>query len=194
MDDTDHSDDDADARPAGPRPRRAKAPPPAAGPEALQAAVDTCLRLLRVRARSSQELQLALGRRGYSAQTQGEALERLRGWGYLDDARFARERATSLLSRGRLGPRAVLQRLEAQGVDAEAARAALGEAREAVAFEPLQAARHLLQKRGLLDPGRPLDARGRARAARLLHGRGFSEDVIAALLGQGALDPLGSDD
>ena len=190
MDDTDPSNDD----PRRPRRQRAKAPPAQEGPEALQAAVDACLRLLRLRARSSQELQQALTRRGYSARTQDEALERLRGWGYLDDARFARERATSLLSRGRLGPRAVLQRLEAQGVDAEAARAALGEAREAVAFEPLQAARQVLEKRGLLGPGQPLDARGRARAARLLHGRGFSEDVIASLLGQGALDPPGSDD
>ena len=184
---------DEDSSPQQPRPRRqrAKPPPAAQGPEALQAAVEACLRLLRLRARSSQELQSALARRGFSALTQGEALERLRGWGYLDDARFARERATALLGRGRLGPRAVLQRLEAQGVAGEAARAALGAATEATAFEPLQAARRVLEKRNLLTPA---DPKARARAARLLHGRGFSEDIVAALLGQGALDPSGPDD
>ena len=186
------SDEDSSSGAApGPRPRRAKAPPAQTGPEALQAAVDVCLRLLRLRARSSQELQLALARKGYSAHTQGEALERLRGWGYLDDARFARERAAALLERGRLGPRAVLQRLEAHGVALEEARSALGQAREAVGFEPLEAARQVLQKRRLLEPEGP---KARARAARLLHGRGFSEDVIAALLGQGALDPSGAED
>lgn len=192
------SDDDAGDGAGGaasrPRRTRAKQPPAPEGPEALQAALEACLRLLRARARSSQELALALERRGYSALTQGEALERLRGWGYLDDARFARERAASLLGPGRLGPRAVLERLAAHGVDDAAARAAVGAASEAVDFEPLEAARRVLQKRRLLPPSPEapsavLTPKEQARAARLLLGRGFSEEVVSALLGQAALDP-----
>ena len=193
----DEADDGAGGGASRPRRIRAKQPPAPEGPEALQAALEACLRLLRARARSSQELALALERRGYSALTQGEALERLRGWGYLDDARFARERAASLLGPGRLGPRAVLERLAAHGVDDAAARAAVGAASEAVDFEPLAAARRVLQKRRLLpsspgSPGSPptaLAPKERARAARLLLGRGFSEEVVSALLGQAALDP-----
>jgi regulatory protein len=63
-----------------------------------------------------------------------------------------------------------------------------------VDFEPLEAARRVLQKRRLLPPpagsaSAALAPKERARAARLLLGRGFSEDVVSALLGQGALDP-----
>nr|WP_228530732.1 MULTISPECIES: RecX family transcriptional regulator [Myxococcaceae] len=149
---------------------------------------------MRARARSTRELALALERRGFSEATRDEALERLRGWGYLDDARFARERAGALLSRGRLAPAAVLQRLEAQGVEGAAARAALGEASAEAGFDARSAARALLQKRRLLPGAAPLGPRDRARAARLLLGRGYSEDLVNELLGAGALDPPGGED
>lgn len=48
------------------------------------------------------------------------------------------------------------------------------------------------ERRGLL--GRPLGPKERARAGRLLHSRGFSEDVIQRLLGEPSLDPSGLDD
>ena len=156
----------------------------AQGPEALQAALDACLRLLRARAQQP-GAALALERRGFSALTQGEALERLRGWGYLDDARFARDRAAACCATGGSGPAAVLQRLAgARGGGDAAARAAVAAASEAVDFDPLEAAaRQVLEKRRLLPP-RPEPAaehpKEQARAARLLLGRGFSEDVVAA--------------
>jgi regulatory protein len=50
----------------------------------------------------------------------------------------------------------------------------------------------VLEGRGLL--GRPLDAKERARAGRLLDSRGFSEDVIHRLLGEPSLDPSGPDE
>jgi regulatory protein len=93
----------------------------------------------------------------------------------------------------------VLERLAAHGVDDAAARAAVAAASEAVDFEPLEAARRVLQKRRLLPPSPDASSAGRApavltpkeqaRAARLLLGRGFSEEVVSALLGQAALDP-----
>lgn len=162
------------------------------GPEAVRRATEACLRLLARRSRSRHELSQALERKGFSAQVQEQVLERLKGYGYVDDAGFARERATSLLRRGRLGPQGVLQRLQAHGLPGEEAREALAAASGALEFDALAAARQVLERRGL--SGRPLAPRERARAARLLHSRGFPEDVIQQLLGDPSLDPPGLDD
>ncbi|MDY7228882.1 regulatory protein RecX [Hyalangium rubrum] len=164
----------------------------AEGPEAVKQATDMCLRLLAMRARSRHELTLALKRKGFSAEVQAQVLEKLQGYGYIDDASFARDRAASLLRRGRLGPEGVLQKLEAHGLKGEEARAALATASGAVAFEPLEAARKVLEQRRLW--GRELAPKERARAGRLLHSRGFSEDVIHRLLGEPSLDPSERDD
>lgn len=166
--------------------------PEADGPEVVKRATDACLKLLAVRARSQHELRQALARKGYSERVCDEVLEKLQGYGYVDDARFARDRAASLLGKGRLGPSGVLQRLQAHGLDGEAAREALSAASGAVAFDALATARQALEKKGLL--GRPLSAKERARAGRFLHGRGFSEDVIHRLLGEASLDPSESED
>jgi regulatory protein len=162
------------------------------GPEAIQRATDACLRLLKARARSRHELDAALQRKGYSERVREEVLQKLQGFGYLDDARFAKDRAASLLGRGRLGPQAVLQRLAAHGLSEDAASKAVSEARGEVEFDALATARQVLEKRGL--SGRSLTPQERARAGRLLHSRGFSEDVIHRLLGEASLDPSDSDD
>ncbi len=72
--------------------------PEADGPEAVKRATDACLRLLAVRARSQHELRQALARKGYSERVCDEVLENLKGYGFVDDARFAKDRAASLLS------------------------------------------------------------------------------------------------
>ncbi|WP_224243385.1 regulatory protein RecX [Hyalangium gracile] len=162
------------------------------GPEAVQRATEACLRLLAVRARSRHELRLYLTRKKFSIPVQDQVLEKLQGFGYVDDARFARERAASLLQKGRLGPQAVLHRLEAHGLGAEEAREALAAATGAVDFDSLAAARQVLERRGML--GRRLDAKEHARAGRLLLSRGFSEEVVQRLLGEPSLDPPGLDD
>ncbi|MFL5346433.1 MAG: regulatory protein RecX [Hyalangium sp.] len=162
------------------------------GPEAVRRATEMCLRLLAMRARSRHELRLALERKQFSAQVREQVLEKLQGLGYVDDARFAKDRAASLLQKGRLGPQAVLQRLEAHGLGSEEAREALSAATGAVEFDPLEAARKVLEGRGLL--GRRLEPKEQARAGRLLHSRGFSSDVIQRLLGEPSLDPSGLDD
>lgn len=161
-------------------------------PEEVRRATDACLRLLAVRARSQHELLTALGRKGFSEPVCERALEKLRGWGYLDDERFAQERAAVLLQRGRYGPRAVQQRLEAHGLSPEAATRAVSSASGAVEFDPEAAARQVLEKRGL--SGRKLEPKERARAGRLLVSRGFSEDVIQRVLGDVTLEPSGLDD
>ncbi|RKH37691.1 regulatory protein RecX [Corallococcus sicarius] len=162
------------------------------GPEAVQRATDACLRLLAVRARSRHELTLALERKGYASPVREAVMARLEQWGYLDDAKFARERAASLLGKGKLGPRAVLQRLQAHGLEGAVARQALASAKDAVGFDALAAARQVLERRRLA--GRPLDAKEQARAGRLLLSRGFAPDVVTQLVGEPSLDPSGQDE
>jgi regulatory protein len=163
-----------------------------ASPEEVRRATDACLRLLAVRARSRHELLTALKRKGFSEPVRQAALEKVRGWGYLDDERFARERAAVLLRKGRYGPRAVLQRLQAHGLSRETANEAVVSASGAVEFDAEAAARQVLERRGLL--GRKLEPKEKARAGRLLFSRGFSSDVIQRVLGDAALEPSGLDD
>jgi regulatory protein len=155
-------------------------------------ATDACLKLLSVRARSRHELVKALERKGFTEPVREAALKKVEGWGYLDDERFARDRATVLLQRGKYGPRAVKQRLEAQGLSREAASRAVASASGEVGFDAEAAARQVLERRGLA--GRALEPKEQARASRLLVSRGFSEEVIQRLLGVAVLEPSGPDD
>ncbi|ATB27411.1 regulatory protein RecX [Melittangium boletus] len=155
-------------------------------------ATDACLKLLSVRGRSRHELLLALERKGFSEPVRERALSRVEGFGYLDDARFARDRAEVLLRRGRYGPRAVEERLQAHGLSREAASEAVASASGELGFDAEASARQVLEQRGLL--GRVLAPKDRARAGRLLFSRGFSEEVIHRLLGDATLEPSGPDD
>lgn len=174
--------------------RRAKREPAAeaTSPGAGGDAVAVALRLLSFRARSRHEIDLALSRRGFDAQAVARAMARLDGWGYLNDARFARERARTLLASGRFGRAAVQRRLAAHGIDAVEAKAALAEAERELGYDAAAAARAVLERRGLF--GRALTLKEKAKAGRLLLGRGFTRDVIAALVGELPLDPGGGDD
>ena len=161
-------------------------------PEEVKRATDACLRLLAVRARSRHELLTALERKGFSEPVRTVALEQVTGWGYLDDERFARDRAAALLRKGRYGPQAVEQRLQAHGLSREAASEAVAQARDSMEFDAEAAARQVLEQRGL--SGRKLEPKEHARAGRLLFSRGFSEDVIQRVLGDATLEPSGPED
>ena len=143
--------------------------------------MDAALRLLSIRARSRRELKLALARKGFAESQQDAVLSRLVELSYIDDARFARDRASALLRNGKLGPRAVLQRLCAHGLTEDEAKQALAEAERALGLDPLATARSLLERRGL--SGRPLPTKEQAKAARLLRARGFADGTIEQLLG-----------
>jgi len=158
--------------------------------EGADAALRAALRLLAARSRSRQELRIALQRRGFSASQQNATLARLDSLGYLDDRRFARQRAATLLSGG-FGPRAVVGRLIAQGLSDEEARRGLRDGESQIGFDELESARTLLRKRQLEGAK---DRKSLARAVRLLGARGFSEKVIERLTGELPLDPEGQCD
>lgn len=146
-------------------------------------ALSAALRLLTIRGRSRHEVRLALEKKGFSSAIVSEVIGRLEELGYLDDATFATRRAEALLRNGRFGGRAVLQRLRAHGLNEAEARRALAAAEAELKFDPRAAAVSLLESRGLA--GRALEPKEKAKAARLLLGRGFSQSLVAELVGEG---------
>ena len=130
-------------------------------------ALDRAQRALARRDHSSASLRAKLDRAGISEPAQAEALEVLARAGYLDDARYARDRAAHLAARG-YGDEWIRGDLEAQGVPAEAVGPALDELER----ERERAAREAVRLGGGL------------RAARALARRGFAEESLEALVAQ----------
>ena len=113
-----------------------------------------------------------------SESAQAAALDALEHAGYVDDARYARERAALLADRG-YGDAWIRADLERQGVDRETAEAAVA----ALEAEPERALREAAA------------AGGGLRAIRSLGRRGYSEDaldaVAAALVADDAPEGVG---
>ena len=129
-------------------------------------ALTLATRALRHRDLSERRLADRLARSGVRAPERAEALETLSRAGYVDDARYALERARSLAARG-LGDRAIRFALERDGIDAETGEQALA------ALEPEATRAEALATR-----------KGRTRAtARYLARRGFGEEAVEAAVG-----------
>jgi regulatory protein len=128
-------------------------------------ALDRAVRALARRDHSTESLRAKLERAGISERAQGDAVETLARAGYLDDARFAHDRAAHLAARG-YGDLWIRADLEAQGVEAEIAEPALA------TLEP--EAERAVREAGKLGGG--------VRAVRSLDRRGFSEDSLEGLI------------
>ncbi len=135
--------------------------PDSARTEALAIAT----RALARREHSRRSLLERLQRAGVSANDAEAVVEELGQSGLVDDARFAQERARVLAERGK-GNAAIVFELERAGVDAAGIEAALA----GVDSESERAAA-LVARRGAT-----------AATARLLAGRGFDVELVAALV------------
>ena len=128
-------------------------------------AVETALRALRFRDRTTAELDARLEQRGVGEAEREQALETLERIGYVDDERFARSRAERLAERGS-GDALIRDDLERRGVAAEIVEAALAE------LEPERSrAARIVERRG---PGE--------KTARYLAGKGFGEDALEGIV------------
>jgi regulatory protein len=146
---------------------------PGSAREEREQALERAVRALGRRDHSAASLRAKLERAGISETTQEETVETLARAGYLDDERFALERAARLAERG-YGNDRIRADLEARGVAAEACQRALA------ALEP-ERDRAFRHARTL---GRS------ARAVRTLQRRGFSEEALEAVLAESvAEDP-----
>jgi regulatory protein len=150
----------------------------------LARAKNVALRYLAARARTEAQVRERVAR----AELSGEA-DAVVAWlvrlGYLDDAAYARARARSLVSAGRVGPRLAERRLVAAGIERGPAREAVAEA--LAAADPggegeVALCRALAERRARGELG-ALDDRARRRLARFLLARGFSGSAVARTLG-----------
>jgi regulatory protein len=131
-------------------------------------AVETALRALRFRDRSTAELDACLEQRGVDAAERERALETLERIGYVDDGRFACARAERLADRGS-GDALIRDDLERRGVAAEIVDAALA------GIEPeRERAARIVERRG---PG--------VKTMRYLAAKGFGEDALESIVAQG---------
>ena len=128
-------------------------------------AVETALRALRSRDRSTAELDARLAGKGVGETEREQVLETLERIGYVDDERFARARAKQLADRGS-GDALIRHDLETRGVAPEVVEAALAELEP----ERVRAARIVAR-------------RGRSvKTARYLASRGFDGDALEGVV------------
>ncbi len=130
------------------------------------------LRILSRRDFSTAELRKRLHDKGYHREPVEATLLRCQELGYLDDGRFAVNRATSLMNQGRaVGPR-VLHDLRQRGISEDLAEQALAKARESLDEESLLA--DLLVRRFPEFNYNTAAAKEKRRVINFLQRRGFA--------------------
>ncbi|HUG64356.1 MAG TPA: RecX family transcriptional regulator [Gaiellaceae bacterium] len=138
------------------------------------AALESALRALSHRDRSSAQLEQYLADRGFGEEERRAALEALARTAVVDDERYADNRACALGGRG-AGDASIRQDLSTAGVTDEEIEHALA------GLEPeRQRAERIVARRG-----------SSAKTARYLTGKGFSEDVVRSVVAQGVGETLG---
>ncbi|MDA7418570.1 recombination regulator RecX [Xenophilus arseniciresistens] len=138
------------------------------------------LRLLSQREHSRAELERKLAAHEEEPGTLAQALDELQARGFISEARVVQ----SVLHQraARLGSARIRQELQAKGIDAEA----VAQAVQSLQGTELERARALWQRR-FAEP--PTEPRERARQMRFLMTRGFSAEVVARVLREGAQAP-----
>jgi regulatory protein len=139
---------------------------------------EVALRLLAMRARSTEDLRGRLRRRGYAPEEIEPVIARLTAAGYLDDAGFARSWVRSRAHRA-FGPARLARELRAKGVPEAEVAAVLGEA--AAAQDVRQAAEVAASRKLHALRGLAPEVVRRRLAAHLLR-QGFTMDVVLDLL------------
>ncbi len=140
---------------------------------------EAALRLLAVRARSEGELLDRLRRRGFADDVAAGVISSLAEVGLVDDVAFARAWADERMRLKPVGPRRLRQELLARRVDSELVARVVSETYGE--HSELELARRAAQRRRRTGSG-PTAAKERARLRSFLLRRGFSHDIVAAVL------------
>ena len=140
------------------------------------------LRLLARTERSSYDLADRLRKKGFDSAAIEAALERCRAFGYLDDTRFARSRARSLVQSGRAVGGRLLADLSRHGIDPETAQAAFDEARGDRDERALLS--ELAERRFPEFSWLTADDRSRRRVVQYFLRRGFSLSLVLTFFQQ----------
>ncbi|MBQ6351979.1 MAG: regulatory protein RecX [Lentisphaeria bacterium] len=161
-------------------------------PKKAISALDKAMRLLAVRAYSTNELTQRLFRSGFPPDEVEAAVRECEKRHYLNDRLFAEDCAEMWLERGH-GARSIRHKLYQRGVPAELAAAAIAGTEEQ---EPEAACTAIRSKLPSLLR-EPDPRKRRAKALRFLAGRGFTGNAAAAamkLLAQAAADAEDGED
>ena len=149
-------------------------------------------RLLALRAHSEKELRDKLLRGGFSEPVVAAVIEKCREFGYLNDGRFARQRARELAVNRLAGDRRIALDLIERGIPEELCRQAISDVRAELSEE--DAVERLLRKkaRGVGVSG--MDGREKMRMARSLMGKGFPTGLIIRKLKRTGEEGVHGDD
>ncbi|MGC4190353.1 MAG: regulatory protein RecX [Thermomicrobiales bacterium] len=155
----------------------------------IRRAVAAALNALAYRARSEGEIAQRLRQKGFAPDAIEDALERLRGWHYVDDRDFAARWIENRQDHRPRSERMLAQELRQKGVDADTIATTIADA----AIDEVADARNLAEKQraklSALDP----ETQSR-RITAFLSRRGYSWDVIRRALEAEPDDSFPEDD
>ncbi len=135
-----------------------------------------CLRWLTLRSRSEVDLRHRLQRKGCDDDDIEQALHRCRELGYIDDRRYAIERAGQLMRRGRAVGIRLHQELKKEGINEQLATQAMVQCRQD--YNEQQILTDLVAKRYANVDFTAIDHRQQRRIVNYLLRRGFPLAMI----------------
>ncbi len=141
--------------------------------DTVDRAIAAGMDLLSYRPRSTQEIRDRLARKGFTQPAVEAAVERLAGWGYLNDGDFARRWVENRTEHRPRGTRLLAQELRHKGIDRELIGETLEEADIDELAAALQAGERKAQSYAKLDP-----AIARRRLSGFLARRGFNGGTV----------------
>ncbi len=145
--------------------------------DAIDRAVAAAMRALEQRMQTSRELRDRLRRKGFEPETIDAALERLTGYGYLNDERFAELWIENRLAHRPRGRRMLEQELRQKGIDRQTVEETLG----TMDIDDRAAALEVARKRIRSIESLPADEQ-RKKLTGMLARKGFDFGTIRATL------------
>ncbi|MEX1158161.1 MAG: regulatory protein RecX, partial [Thermomicrobiales bacterium] len=142
-------------------------------------ATAAALNFVSYRPRSEREVRDRLRRRAFEPESIDYAIEKMRGWRYLDDAKFAEFWVESRAEHSPRGKRALQSELRAKGVEREVVERVL----EATDLDENNAALEIARKR-LRSLSSYDEETQRRRLSAFLARRGYGWDVVKPVLAE----------
>ena len=141
-----------------------------------------CLRLLTARARTRDELETQLTKRGYSDGVRARVLDRLVDVGLVDDSEFAEQWVRSRRMHAGKGKRVLAAELCAKGVDSAVIASVLDDIDPAAERECAERLVRARLRRGTLDDDTRTVGRLMAMLLRRGYGQAMAYEVVSAEL------------
>jgi regulatory protein len=152
--------------------------------EEVVAATNAALHLLAYRARATGELQTRLRQKGHAPHAIEAAIEKLRGWYYLDDEDFAKTWVENRATHRPRSRRALEQELRSKGIDREVIEQTI----ESAELDEVSDAIRVAERKWDSWRNLPPDVRNR-RLSSLLGRRGYGYDIVRAVIRHFEEDP-----